>query len=358
MKIHIDTFVTKGYSHYMCEDYATHIDTENYCAVIISDGCSSSENTDVGSSIIALNARKHIDFLYKTLDSQEFRKTTDPLKLFSDRTSFARLVASKSLSITEIMGLNSEALDATLLIVLYDKKRDQISYFQFGDGNWITEYVKTGVENYHLIEWTETEYQNNRPYYPSYHNDPQRLEQYLNICEKELHESGMEHAFKAKIHSIKSPLNGIHEGENSIVTGVNNINGVVNNEVTIQEGGNTVENSYYVNIQKRNTQHIDVDINGSETPLDFDTIIKEKTTQITTKSVLIASDGLTTFVKKENGQTVEYDRLKLIEKIMNFKGYKGQFLHRRMKRVLKEIREEGFDNFDDISIGIIRLEEE
>lgn len=330
MKISIDTFVTKGYSHYLCEDYATHVDTDNYCAVIISDGCSASTNTDVGSSLVALSAKKHLEYLYKYLEMQEANNTSDIDVLIADKTAFPRLVASSAFATATSLELNPASIDATLMIALYDKKRDNVSLFLYGDGNVIIKSDVVGESNYEETSWANSEYSNNRPFYPSYHAIKSRLNGYLNLCDSE-------------------------EGK-YIVNIIYKIG--MNDTLSSSKTTKKIKDSYHQSLDGRKVKHANTTFKESTTPLDFDTIIQTHTTESTIKTVIITSDGLTTFTKKENGETLVYDSEKLIDKIADFKNFNGQFLHRRMNRVMKELHEEGYENFDDLSIGVIHFEED
>ncbi len=52
--MNIDTFIKQG-EHGICEDYVIAKMINGSPVLVISDGCSSSPNTDVGSKLLALN---------------------------------------------------------------------------------------------------------------------------------------------------------------------------------------------------------------------------------------------------------------------------------------------------------------
>src|SRR5678816_498201 len=65
MKFHLSHGFIKGDTHRVCEDYATSaiirgrdLSVEGNPLIIVSDGCSAVANSDVGSRILALGARK------------------------------------------------------------------------------------------------------------------------------------------------------------------------------------------------------------------------------------------------------------------------------------------------------------
>jgi hypothetical protein len=113
---YIDSIFSIGKDHKVCEDYVL-IDKEKIPFIIVSDGCSSSDHTDIGSRIIAINAKNFVLEHYKTILNDKnylidiFRKA---------------FVHSQSLLLKE------ESLDATLLFAfIYQEK---LHYFAIGDG--------------------------------------------------------------------------------------------------------------------------------------------------------------------------------------------------------------------------------
>ena len=80
-----DAVFIKGYSHEICEDYAY---STKYKAVI-SDGCSSAENTDIGSRIVARTntIENALDIANKmSLDEESITATKLSLELLEDKT--------------------------------------------------------------------------------------------------------------------------------------------------------------------------------------------------------------------------------------------------------------------------------
>ncbi len=61
-------------------------------------------------------------------------------------------------------------------------------------------------------------------------------------------------------------------------------------------------------------------------------------------TILIASDGITSFDK--NSLSSE-----MIDDLLDFKGYNGPFVTKRIKKVIKNFKKVGVQNYDDISIG-------
>jgi len=92
-----------GKDHKICEDYAIS-GHDPFPYIIISDGCSSNLNTDIGSRILVSMTKKNIH-----LFNPEYY------------IDFVDNVIFQSKSLVSIMGLNKDCLHATLLLII---KRD------------------------------------------------------------------------------------------------------------------------------------------------------------------------------------------------------------------------------------------
>ena len=79
-------------------------------------------------------------------------------------------------------------------------------------------------------------------------------------------------------------------------------------------------------------------------------------------SVATFSDGVSSFVEQKITTTSKASYPVLIEEIvkelMNFKGYNKEFVHRRCTRALKNFCENNIFNLDDLSMGVIHLEQD
>lgn len=135
----INTFTVIGNDHKICEDYSIS-GLLPFPFFIISDGCSSAPNTDIGSRVLVSMAKKNISLL-----------TTD-YNLFLEKT------IAQSKAIVSLMGIETESLLATLFIVL--KLEDKVIVLSIGDGDII-------YKN-NLINHLNFEYDKNIPFYPIY----------------------------------------------------------------------------------------------------------------------------------------------------------------------------------------------
>lgn len=234
----INTYTVIGSDHKICEDYSLS-GLLPFPFFIISDGCSSAPNTDVGARILVNMAKKNIDMLL--IDYNLFLETT----------------ISQSKVIASLMGIDKESLLATLFIVV--KLEDKVIVLSIGDGDII---YKTNIIN-HL----NFEYDKNIPFYPIY-------------------------------------IKKIFENKNNLI-------------ITTNGFKETKIFSY---------------INYIELPLqDLEWIV-------------CSTDGIKSFT---NGVDL-YDEY---EDIVNFKNFKGDFIERKMKRFIKNLSKNGYQNSDDWTMG-------
>ena len=142
--MNIDSFFTIGKSHKVCEDYAL-CNPEKHNVFGISDGCSSSKNTDFGSRIMLKAFEHSIDSIVK-----------NPTHIMQ----YIHVASSKILN--SFNGtLQSAALDATLNVG-FENSSGEIEINVIGDG-YIVAVFKNG--NYSIYE---IDYSDNAPYYITY----------------------------------------------------------------------------------------------------------------------------------------------------------------------------------------------
>ena len=148
-----DWYIDRGYSHKICEDYATVGDG----FVIISDGCSSSEHTDIGARLLCMSAKELLN----------------DRGMCSDYRSLKGYVVAKSVPLLDRIGLSVASLDATLLVAFV---RDGfIRVYVYGDGYVVITYkTQCCKERYVDKQFCKFEYPQNAPYYPSYEADISR----------------------------------------------------------------------------------------------------------------------------------------------------------------------------------------
>lgn len=152
-----DCYFAKGKTHRICEDYA--LAPNDYVAVV-TDGCSSSGNTDWGARFIARAAALQWDATGEPVGSR-----------IAFRADYMRLGA----------GLHQTSLDATLLMAYWTA--DAVEVRAWGDGV-IYARRRDGSSEFYLIE-----YLFNAPAYLSYLLDEERLNTFLSNtrAEREVH---------------------------------------------------------------------------------------------------------------------------------------------------------------------------
>lgn len=71
--------------------------------------------------------------------------------------------------------------------------------------------------------------------------------------------------------------------------------------------------------------------------------------------VIIASDGINSFVDKTRHQTISYR--KVLSELQNFPNSNGQFLTRRVRRTLKLLNKQDIHHQDDMAVAAIMMKE-
>jgi hypothetical protein len=145
-----DSYFEIGATHLVCQDYALAYADDEFAYAIISDGCTSSPNTDIGARLISIIAR----------DALVYLNQRRPIEM-TDITILRELVVKKCLEVKGSLSLPVDAFDATLLIAFSYK--DYPPYLlAWGDGNFIIKY-KDGV-----VRTISISYDKSMPYYLSY----------------------------------------------------------------------------------------------------------------------------------------------------------------------------------------------
>ena len=151
----MDSFFTIARQHLICQDYAIAA-AEPLPLLILSDGCSSSRDTDIGSRLLVKSAEKTLRSIAPNLPSyQELGATT-----------LANAVAA-----ADCLALRRSALDATLLLAICHD--DAVTAMMYGDG-YLAAIRRDGG-----LEYISVSYAENMPYYLNYWTDDPRKRQYL-----------------------------------------------------------------------------------------------------------------------------------------------------------------------------------
>lgn len=157
-----DSYFYIGHSHNICEDYAmTNIFNSKIGIAIVSDGCSASEDVDIGSRVLSKVCN---NILLDTININTFEFTVDKIK--------EKIIYSADYAIKEL-NINHHSLDATLLFAITDGKKIKIR--AYGDGFIIFQLVNGDVEFYKIS------YESNAPYYLSYLLNKEDREKYMDV---------------------------------------------------------------------------------------------------------------------------------------------------------------------------------
>lgn len=150
----LDSFFIIGKSHKVCEDYALcNSASHNFFGV--SDGCSSSKDTDFGSRILLKSFEQNTSFMF-------------------DR-KYIEAIWARAVNITDTLKMPVTCLDATINIGYNTQVEgvDAIQVICIGDGFIVAQM------NDNSFELIEIEYDQNAPYYLSYVFDTDRKKQYM-----------------------------------------------------------------------------------------------------------------------------------------------------------------------------------
>ena len=162
--INVDNFLSIGKQHKVCEDYIIS-NSKPIPYVILSDGCSSSKDTDMGARIICHLAKQFIK--YRRLEDISGIVPTDTYE------KLGSWVIHNAENIARGMGLDKTCLDATLIVLFSIGEKAYV--YVYGDGLVIY------IDNKNVKKFYEISYSNNAPYYLSYLIDPFRDDLYYDM---------------------------------------------------------------------------------------------------------------------------------------------------------------------------------
>lgn len=269
MTIALDSYYTIGKLHLVCEDYL-YQGFEPFPHLILADGCSASVDSDIGARLLVLNTRRLLPW-FATGDMSEAERIARHWRL-------GRRIMRRAARQAHELGLNSEALDATLLIAWCDGAAVYVHLY--GDGCIVTRREDGGVA---VIQ---VEYAGNAPYFLSYLLDAERLALYQEAIGDPLKAQSVEYW---------------------------------------NEMGTTIRQERF------------------DAPTVFNFSLA------TFPIVAVATDGLHSFVNAETGQPV--DLLTVAREMQNFDSLNGDFVKRRVRKVLVEYSKQWVFNLDDLGLG-------
>jgi hypothetical protein len=150
-----DIFIEIGSQHKVCEDYIiSGMEPEPY--IILADGCSSSNDTEMGARILCHLAKQYLRYRSDDLHNIDHKK-------------MGRWIIPNAEMAARQMGLKVSCLDATLIVSFFID--GEVKIFMYGDGVVV---IKSGND----IEYFKIDFSSNAPYYLSYLIDDHRHELY------------------------------------------------------------------------------------------------------------------------------------------------------------------------------------
>lgn len=272
----LDTHFSIGKTHKVCEDYVT-MGYRPVPYIIVSDGCSSSENTDVGARLLSWAMAKSIKCLYNKTNQLPF-----------DYNVLGHTAIAMARSMTDALGLQSSATDATIVLAFYHN--EYIWVYMYGDGVIMLSLLDGTFDFFDVnCAFKVNGIRKEQPYYLSYLVDPYRRSLYLDTV-------------------IESNL-----------------------DKTIK--------TIYNHVRRDNVRMI------------YDAAVIKKFSVHDYKTIAIASDGITTFLDASKGEAGKVPLEESVPLFINFKGTKGEFLKRRAKKQIETYHKKGIQHIDDFSIG-------
>lgn len=253
--VNTDSTFRIGKGHTVCEDYALHFSN----GAIVSDGCSSSKDTDFGSRIISVLARDEVE-----------NAPIINVDVFGS-------VMSKIEKISSVLNIGLQAFDATLLIAVYLKELQQVVVILSGDGCVIYKERNKAVQFYQFY------YENNYPRYLTYKLNKDREGSYLE---------------KEKYQKRFSSESLIHQ---------------------------KMINDYKI-------------LPFSDLELEY---------------LLMTSDGIETFRNTKTNELIPI--ADVVSELTDFKQTKGEFIKRRVNKMIKTYEKQGVFHYDDFSVAGIYL---
>ena len=290
-----DSYFEIGHSHKVCEDYALSGVQDDLAYAIVSDGCSSSKNSDVGARLLAHISRDALLYLHRR------KLLYDPHFLVSSlKTTLEEIIIKKCLEVKDTLRFPCDIFDATLLIAIVsgDTWKQKI-LFSWGDGYFILKRPSGAIDVIALS------YESGAPYYPSYELSQDKHDAYA-------------------VEYGSMPL---HKNIDRIST-----DGIVD--------------------------FVDVDVIPTVMQRSYFSVMGEgaEATQIIVSSDGIGTYEDDPGVRPPTGTELrKYTALDVIPSIVAYKNPVGEFVTRRMNRLKKEHADAHVIHQDDVSCAAINL---
>jgi hypothetical protein len=292
-----DSVFVIGSTHTVCQDYVVSGNPQGAQApyVILSDGCSSSLDTDIGARLLVKSAERILNTAPHT-DIRHVHATA----------------AGEALKLAALLGLIPQAVDATLLTA--QVREHELVLACSGDGVIAIQDWSGVLEAYSIA------YPSGYPRYPTYSQQPDRLAA-LGRCEERPAETiSAELAAAPASHDSASIQKEIkyyraHPSRPSL---------------ELQDSFTSTEETEVFSFDARSSQY-----------------------------AILLSDGIHSFCTSRGSESSKRAQPILFpsfaRELLSFKNTRGAFTGRRLRRFLKDCRERAWQHTDDFALGAIYL---
>jgi len=289
------TFVI-GSTHAVCQDYVVAGNPKSAQApyVILSDGCSSSLDTDIGARLLVKSAER---ILITAPDT--------------DTRLVHASAAAEALKLATLLGLISQAVDATLLTA--QVREHELVLACSGDGVIAIQDWSGVLEAYSIA------YPSGYPRYPTYSQQPDRL------AALSVYEERPAGSFSAAPASQQQDSGASIQKEIKYYRGQPSQPGL-----ELVDSFTSTEETEVFTFNARSTQFAS-----------------------------LLSDGIHSFCSTHGTESTKRAQPILFpsfaRELLSFKNTLGAFTGRRLRRFLKDCRERGWQHTDDLALGAIYL---
>ena len=291
----IDSFLKIGHSHTICQDYILS-GTDPCPYIILSDGCSGSKDSDIGSRILCHTALTYLKDNQSRLDKLDGEQMG--LKIILDSAGIKNNFHTKH-----------DSLDATLTIIYYYKNNFWI--YMFGDG---VVYWKSPREYYYHARIC---FKPNIPAYLRYKiYDFERYQKEHVVSFIDTTRGEVVHN-----HDPFVPYTDVlHKDDiETLIITSDGIESFMYDEQVLYK---TMYNKLYKRLNNWNVQE------------NLHEIIKDIKEEIF-----------------EDSKSFGFGYKEIMKDICQFKNTNGIFLKRRVKKLMRNYLKQGFVNDDDLAIG-------
>lgn len=292
-----DSAFVIGSTHAICQDYVLAGNPASVTAspyVILSDGCSSSLDTDIGARLLVKSAER----IFNTAPHTDIKHVH-------------ATAAAEAMKLAALLGLIPQAVDATLLTA--QVREDELVMACSGDGVIAIQDCSGVLEAYSIS------YPSGYPRYPTYSQQPDRLAA-LRECQERPAESLSD-----------APASEQQDGCGSIQKVIKYYRGHPSeSDLRLEDSFTSTEETEVFTFNARSSQYAILLSDG----------IHSFCTNRGSESSKRAQPILFPSFARE---------------LLSFKNTRGAFTWRRLRRFLKDCRERDWQHTDDFALGAIYL---